>query len=214
LLLCLVSVKRSYSSTKRQAQARDTRRSILDAALELFVASGYSATSIQRIAEQAGVAVQTVYAVFGTKRDLLRELIETRIAGGDESLPTVERPEAQSVAVEPDLRRRVELGAALTRSIVERVAPVVRVAEEAAASDPDLAAMMEAMKAARQHEMIDSAAILAGPDGLRVDPEEAAATLYVLCSPQVANMLMGDYDWSPQRYEDWLARMILQSVTQ
>ena len=209
-----MSVKRSYSSAKREAQARDTRRSILDAALELFVASGYSATSIQRIAERAGVAVQTVYAVFGTKRDLLRELIETRIAGGDESLPTVERPEAQSVAAEPDLRRRVELGAALTRSIVERVAPVVRVAEEAAASDPDLAAMMEAMKAARQHEMIDSAAILAGPDGLRVDPEEAAATLYVLCSPQVANMLMGDYDWSPQRYEDWLARMILQSVTQ
>ncbi len=214
LLLCLVSVKRSYSSTKRQAQARDTRRSILDAALELFVASGYSATSIQRIAEQAGVAVQTVYAVFGTKRDLLRELIETRIAGGDESLPTVERPEAQSVAAEPDLRRRVELGAALTRSIVERVAPVVRVAEEAAASDPDLAAIMEAMKAARQLEMIASAAILPGPDGLRVDPEEAAATLYVLCSPQVANMLMGDYAWSPQRYEGWLARMILQSVTQ
>lgn len=209
-----MSVKRSYSSTKRQAQARDTRRSILDAALELFVASGYSATSIQRIAEQAGVAVQTVYAVFGTKRDLLRELIETRIAGGDESLPTVERPEAQSVAAEPDLRRRVELGAALTRSIVERVAPVVRVAEEAAASDPDLAAMMEAMKAARQLEMIASAAILPGPDGLRVDPEEAAATLYVLCSPQVANMLMGDYAWSPQRYEGWLARMILQSVSQ
>ena len=100
----------------------------------------------------------------------------------------------------------------MTRSIVERVAPVVRVAEEAAASDPDLAAMMEQCKAARRHEMIASARILAGPDGLRVDPEEAAATLYVLCSPQVANMLMRDYDWSPDRYEKWLARMILQTV--
>ena len=78
-----------------EAQARDTRRSILDAALELFVATGYSATTIQGIAERAGVAVQTVYAVFGTKRELLRELIETRIAGGDEPLPIAERPEAQ-----------------------------------------------------------------------------------------------------------------------
>jgi len=127
LLLCRVSVKRSYSSAKREAQARDTRRSILDAALELFVASGYSATSIQRIAERAGVAVQTVYAVFGTKRDLLRELIETRIAGGDESLPITERPEAQSVAAEPDADRRAqapgrepELAGLLVRSLLER----------------------------------------------------------------------------------------------
>jgi AcrR family transcriptional regulator len=178
------------------------------------VASGYAATSIQRIAGRAGVAVQTVYAVFGTKRDLLRELIETRIAGGDESLPITERPEAQSVAAESDIRRRVELDAAFSRSITERVAPIVRVAEEAAASDPDLATMMRAMKSARRHEMIAATAILAGPDGLRVDPEEAAATLYVLYSPQVANMLMGDYNWSPKRYENWLTRMILQTVTQ
>jgi len=47
---------------------------------------------------------------------------------------------------------------------------------------------------------------------LRGDPEEAAATLYVLYSPQVAAMLMGDYGWSPERYESWLARMILQAV--
>ncbi len=45
-----------------------------------------------------------------------------------------------------------------------------------------------------------------------VDRDEAAATLYVLYSPQVANMLMGDHAWSPERYETWLARMILQTV--
>jgi AcrR family transcriptional regulator len=207
-----VPVKRSYSSARRQAQARETRRSILAAALELFVAAGYAATSIQAIAERAGVAVQTVYAVFGTKRELLRQLIEATITGDDEPVPMTERPDAQSVATEPDARRRVELDAALSRAIIERIAPIVRVAEEAAASDPELAAMMEAVKAARRHEMIAAAEILAGPDGLRVNPDEAAATLYVLYSPQVANMLMGDYNWSPQRYETWLARMILQTV--
>jgi AcrR family transcriptional regulator len=207
-----VPVKRSYSSARRQAQARETRWSILAAALELFVAAGYAATSIQAIAERAGVAVQTVYAVFGTKRELLRQLIEATITGDDEPLPISERPDAQSVATEPDARRRVELDATLSRAIIERIAPIVRVAEEAAASDPELAAMMEAVKAARRHEMIAATEILAGPDSLRVNPEEAAATLYVLYSPQVANMLMGDYNWSPQRYEAWLARMILQTV--
>ena len=162
-----MSVKRSYSSAKREAQARDTRRSILDAAHELFVASGYAATTIQAIAERAGVAVQTVYAVFGNKRELLRQLIESAITGDDEPVPITERAEAQAVAAEPDARRRAELDAALSRSITERVAPVLRVASEAAASDPELAAMMEAVKAARRQEMMASARMIAGPDGPR-----------------------------------------------
>ena len=207
-----MSVKRSYSSPRRDAQARQTRRSILAAASELFVASGYAATTIQAIAERAGVAVQTVYAVFGNKRELLRQLIESSITGDDEPAPITDRAEAQAVAAEPDARRRAELDAALSRSITERVAPLVRVATEAAASDPELAALMEVVKAARRQEMIASATIVAGPDGLRLDREEAAATLYVLYSPQVADMLMGDYGWSAERYENWLARMILEAV--
>ena len=204
-------VKRPYSSARREAQARETRRSILDAAAELFVASGYAATTIQAVADQAGVAVQTVYAVFGTKRELLRQLIESTITG-DEPEPVTERVTARSLAAEPDPRRRAELDAALARLIAQRVAPIVRVAEEAAASDPELAAMMEAVRAARRDEMITSAAILAGPDRPRLEQEEAAATLYVLYSPHVADMLLRDYGWPPERYEAWLARMILEAV--
>src|SRR5687768_5982220 len=97
-----MSVKRSYSSARRKAQASETRRAILDAANELFVAHGYAATTIQAIAEEAGVAVQTVYAVFGNKRELLRQLIESSITGDDEPQPITERAEALAVAAEPD----------------------------------------------------------------------------------------------------------------
>ncbi|MDZ5619811.1 TetR/AcrR family transcriptional regulator [Nocardioides bizhenqiangii] len=209
-----MTVKRSYSSAKRDAQARATRRSILDAARDLFVTTGYTATTIQAIAERAGVAVQTVYAVFGNKRELLRQLIESTIAGADEPVEMTNRPEAQAVAAEPDPRRRAELDAALARSIMERVAPILRVTAEAAASDPELAAMMHAVKMARREEMVTAAAMLAGADGLRTTQEEAEATLYVLYSPHVADMLIGDYGWSPERYEKWLSRMLLQSVIQ
>jgi AcrR family transcriptional regulator len=207
-----VSVKRSYSSARREAQARETRRLIMDAAYELFVATGYAATTIQAIAERAGVAVQTVYAVFGSKGELLRQLIERTIVGDDDALPITERTAAQSIAAEPDARRRAQMDAAISRSIIERIAPIVRVAAEAAASDPELAEMMEAVKAVRRQEMTAATRILAGPDRLSTDTEEAAATLYVLYSPQVADMLIGDYGWSPDRYEKWLARMIFQAV--
>ena len=207
-----MSVKRPYRSSRREAQARETRRSILDAAHELFVATGYAATTIQAIAARGDVAPQTVYAVFGSKRELLRQLLERTIVGDDDPRPVTERTAAQSVASEPDPRRRAEMDAAISRSIIERIAPIVRVAAEAAASDPELAAMMEAVKAARRQEMIAATRILAGPDRLTTDPDEAAATLYVLYSPQVADMLIGDYGWSPDRYEKWLARMIFQAV--
>jgi TetR/AcrR family transcriptional regulator of autoinduction and epiphytic fitness len=207
-----VSVKRAYSSARRDAQARETRRSILDAAGLLFIAHGYAATTLQAIADQAGVAVQTVYAAFGSKRELMRQLIEATIAGDDNPGPVTEQAEAKGVAAEPDVRRRAELDAALARAIVQRVGPIVRVAEEAAASDPELATMMEKIKAARRDEMLVSARQLAGPEGLRLDPDEAAATLYVLYSPHVADMLMRDHGWSPQRYQAWLARMLLETV--
>jgi TetR/AcrR family transcriptional regulator of autoinduction and epiphytic fitness len=207
-----VSVKRRYSSARRDAQARETRRSILDAAHELFIATGYAATTIQAIATRGGVAVQTVYAVFGSKRELLRQLIERTIVGDDDPLAITQRNAAQSITAEPDPRRRAELDAAISRSIIERIAPIVRVAAEAAASDPELAATMEAVKAARRQEMTAATRILLGPDPLPPDSEEAAATLYVLYSPQVADMLIGDYGWSPDRYEKWLARTIFQAV--
>ncbi len=210
-----MSVKRSYSSAKRQAQARETRSSILAGAHELVVAAGYAATTIQAIADEADVAVQTVYAVFGNKRELLRQLIEDTIKGDDEPESVIERADVQAIAAEPDPRRRAELDAELTLSITARVAPIVRVATEAAASDPELAAMMEVVKTERRKEMVAAAKILAGPAGprgLRTDRAEAAATLYVLYSPQVADMLMGDHGWSPKRYEKWLARMLQETV--
>lgn len=206
-----MAVKRSYSSAKREAQARETRRAILDAAHELFVTTGYAATTIKAIAEQGGVAVQTVYAVFGSKRELLRQLIERTITGDDEPGGITERPEVQAIAEEPDAQRRAEMDAAMSREIAERVAPIVRVASEAAASDPELAEMMDAVKATRRQEMVAAAKILAGPGGPRPD-RDAAATLYVLYSPAVADMLMRDHGWSPKRYEKWLARMIRRSV--
>ena len=207
-----MAVKRKYSSAKREAQARETRRTVLDAAHELFVSTGYAATTIQAIADRAGVAGQTVYSVFGNKRELLRQLIESTVTGDDDPRPVTERPEARAIAAEPDKRRRAELDAALSRSITERVAPIVRVASEAAASDPELAAMMEDVKAVRRKEMIASAEIMAGPDGLRLDKKEAAATLYVLYSPAVADMLMVDHGWSAKRYEKWLAHMLVSAV--
>ena len=80
----LKKTKRRYNSKRRQAQARETRRQITEAARMLFTERGYSGATIEAIAQEAGVATETVYAVFGNKRAILVHLVNISV-GGDES---------------------------------------------------------------------------------------------------------------------------------
>ena len=164
---------RTYVSPKREEQAKATRRVILEAAQRLFVANGYGATSIRAIADEAGVAVQTVYAVFGNKRQLVIELVENAVTGDDDPAAVTERPEAQAIRAEPSARRRAQLAAALSRKIIERVLPIFKITSDAAAVDPDFAELNRAMIARRRAEMIDAATLLAGDGGLRLSPDDA-----------------------------------------
>ena len=59
-ILKMTNVKRPYRSPRRREQAEETRRRILAAARRLFVARGYGGTTMETIADDAGVAVQTV----------------------------------------------------------------------------------------------------------------------------------------------------------
>ncbi len=203
---------RTYVSRKREEQAKATRRTILEAAERLFLENGYGATSIRVIAEEAGVAVQTVYAVFGNKRQLVIELLENAVKGDDEPASVTQRAESRAIQAVPSARRRAELDAALSRRIVERVLPVFKITSDAAAVDPGFAELNRAMISRRRAEMVESAVLVAGDGGLRVSIDEAAASLFVLYSPQVAQILTELVGWSFDRYEKWLADAIERLV--
>lgn len=205
-------VKRSYFSAKRAAQAKETRESIVEAARRLFAAKGYVATTIQAIADEAGVAVQTVYAVFGNKRELLRRALEAAVTGDAEAQPLPERPEFLAIAAEPDLRRRAAIDAALVARISPRLAPIVKVVREAAAVDPEFSSIATEITARRRQDMAAAAEVLAGPGGLKMGLEDAIGTLYVLYSPDVFTALTEDLRWSIERYKRWLAEMLYRTV--
>ena len=112
--------KRPYRSALRTEQARLTRRRILDAAEALFQADGYGATTIAAIAARAEVAVDTVYAVFGTKRGVLQALMDVRVGGDDQPVALHDRPEPQAARAEPNQRRRTDMVAAGIAEVHER----------------------------------------------------------------------------------------------
>jgi AcrR family transcriptional regulator len=123
----------------RAEQARATRRRIVAAAASQFVAHGYGATLLDHVAEQAGVAVQTVYFHFGNKRTLLKEALDVAAVGDDEPVPLLERPWIKQIQQETDPIRIIELWLDTGRAIIDRIAPLMRVVRGATSTDPEVA---------------------------------------------------------------------------
>src|SRR5207302_10341463 len=93
LNLSPVKQKRSYDSTRRRAQARQTREAIIDTARRLFLDDGFAPTTIAAIAAGAGVSVDTVYKAFGGKPGLVRAICQQALAG-EQSVPAETRSDA------------------------------------------------------------------------------------------------------------------------
>ena len=114
------AVKRRYTSTRRNEQARETRLRVIRAARELFVAQGYGRTTLAEVAREAGVAVETVYAAFGNKATLLRRTWDVDFRGDEEDVPLFDRAEMQAILDEPDLATRIRRHAAFVTATNRR----------------------------------------------------------------------------------------------
>ena len=119
-------VKRHYDASKRREAAARTRQAILDAALTLFGDRGYSATPMSAIAEQAGVALDTVYSSAGRKPELVRLLIETAISGRSQAFAAEDRDYVQAILAAPDAMTKINIYAAAMRAIAGRWRPSCR----------------------------------------------------------------------------------------
>jgi AcrR family transcriptional regulator len=203
--------KRPYRSELRHQQAALTRTAIIDAATELFVSEGYAGTSVRAIAERAGVAADTVYAVFGSKARVLTAVIDARLSPPGVS-NVMDRPEAQAVRDETDQRSQLRRFARDIASLSTRVRPVYEVLRTAAASEPDARAVFEEMEAHRLTNMGRLASWLLERGPLRADENTAATTIWVLASPDVARMLCDVQGWTEQEHADWLETLLVSTL--
>src|SRR4028118_1019421 len=113
--------KRRYNSTRRQAQSAETRRQIVEAARGLFAEHGYAGTTMEMLAQAAGVAVETVYAIFGNKRAILVRLVDVSVGGDEAPVALLDRAGPQALLRERDQRRQVRMFAHGIREIMERM---------------------------------------------------------------------------------------------
>src|SRR5512146_2364773 len=206
-----VKARRAYRSERRQAGAAQTRRAVIEAAGTQFRRHGYR-VALSAIAREAGVAVETIYRIFGTKTGLFRAVIDALLAGGTAraEVPVEQRPAIRAIHDEPDPRRRVARYAATQPGIHRRAGPLLRALRDAKASDPELSRLWDELEAWRRTGQGRFVAVLAEGGGLRPDRslDEATDILWTLCSLGVYDHLVIERGWSAERYEAWLAEVL------
>lgn len=209
-----MAVKRKYQSTRRQDQARQTRRAILAAAGRLFVEPGYAATPLTAIAAEAGVAIQTVYATFGSKRQLLSELVDVTVAGDDEALSLPERSFVDEIRALADPRAKLERYARHLTETHARQAAVMIALAGAATADPDAAAIWQKNLDDRRRGMVMFATELAQTGRLRADHDvdSAADVLWLAMDVRNYDWLVRQRAWSAERYQRWYAETVAAAL--
>ena len=215
-MLCFVASKvkrrRRYDSARRQDAARRRRAAVVEAARRLFLSEGFAGTTIARIAGDAGVSEETVYKAFGNKIALVRAVRDQALAGAG---PVhAERRSDRLQTSEDDPRTIIRGWGVLTMEVAPRVAPVLLLVREAAASDPELARLQAEMDAARLTRMTHNARTLLKGRHLRsgITLEAAADVLWTYSSPELYELLVIRRGWSLERYGHFIADAMVSAL--
>lgn len=196
--------RRRYDNSRRTALARATRGEVVAAARRLFVGRGYSATTMEAIAEESSVPVGTVYRLLGSKRGILLAVLDVAFGGDDEPVAYRDRPETQAALAQKDPRRMLEAFAPLMRELLERSEPILRVLRSAAEADPEAAELYAEAQRQRYAGQSNIARVLTERHQLAVSEREATDILYALNSPEVFHTLVHERGWTAERYDGWL----------
>lgn len=199
---------RKYSSPVRERQASQTRNNILDATQRLFLERGYAKTTIEAIAHEAGVAKQTVYAVFRSKRGIVAGLMDRAIL--TESLYELfdRTLEAQ------DVQEALRLTAALVFQVHESKSPVFELLRGAGVLDPELAHIENESRCNHRDEHEAHVRFLLKGRQLKegVTLDMALDVFWCLTSGEVYRMLVHERGWSGENYVRWLHLMLASSL--
>jgi AcrR family transcriptional regulator len=187
---------------------------VVAAAIDCFVDAGYPATTMAAIADRAGVAVQTVYAAFRTKRAVLAAAIDVAIAGDDEPVPVNDRPWMLPVWQASDGPATMRAYAGAVRLIQERVALLFRALDVAAAAEPELHQLWQVTRQRRRLGAGGVVRAAAARSPLRADrPTETAIDLvWALNGHELYLNLVHGCGWSPDEYATWLGDTLVDQL--
>jgi AcrR family transcriptional regulator len=207
-----VKTKRRYDASRRRAQAARTQSAILDVARRQFLEHGYAATTVAQVAAEADTSVETVYKAFGGKSGVVRALWE-RGLGGRGVVPAPERSDVMS-STETDPERVLREWGRFTMELSPEVSPVMLLVRGAAATDPDMAALLSEAEAQRRTRMRQNARLLQQRGWLRPGISLAQATdiLWTYSSAELYDLLVLKSGWPVKRYGEFIGDSLIGAL--
>jgi AcrR family transcriptional regulator len=196
-----------YTSQVRDEQARRTRRAIVTAAHDLFLAQGYAATTIDGIADAAHVSRRTVFNSVGGKAALLKLAWDWAIVGDDEPIALADRPAIKVILAESDPRRALMLWVQFVTDVAGRTTPLGEVLTAAADIDPTAAQLLTETGRNRMVGATVFIRYLASLDGLAAGMTEqrAAELCWALTDGHLYRLLVTQRGWSTADFNRWLS---------
>ncbi len=199
--------KRGYDATRRRERAEvergATRSRVIAAATKLFVANGYTGTTMAAIAREAGVALQSVYSAGRSKADLLHAAVERAVGGDEEEVMVHERPAFTRIAEVADPVEQIRRFVAVVIDIHQRSAGIQRAQIEAGAVDPLVHEWLTDAHHRRLATMVIGMEMLPA-DRLRHSVEECVDVMWALASPEVFDLLLRVRGWDWPKIHQWL----------
>jgi len=198
--------RRQYDSSRRRAQAAQTRDEIIEVARRRFLADGYAATTLGSIAQDAGVSVETIHKAFGGKSGLVRALWVKGLEGAG-PVPAEQRSDALRAST-TNPRELIKGWGRFISEVAPRGAPIVLLIRNAAAVDPQMAELLAETEHQRLRRMEDNARTLHERGQLRpeLSLEQARDVLWAYSSADLYELLVIKRGWSPSEHAAFVAR--------
>lgn len=192
----------NVSVSLRDRQAETAKKLILSAALEAFLEDGFVGTTMEDVAEKAGVARRTVYNQFGSKAGLLIAVINDRVVASEERSIEADHYAVRALT---DPEQMIDAFIRSHVGVAARSLPILKVTFEAALIDGEVAKayeMNEEYRYQAQQVLVDA---LANRGLLRTDVSISYLKrgFWLLAGPQTL-MTATDAGWDIETYANWL----------
>ena len=203
--------RRGAAIRRTPRRGAETRRRVEEAAANRFTRDGYAASTMQAIADEAGVHVQTLYLAYGTKSALLAACAARLVAGTeDPDTHPSERRWAREIASQPDPRAKLALYVKHIAEVAPRITPLLDVLRATAPAEPDVAAFLAHMEDARREGPLELLGRQPPPGTWRpgLTPDKVADVVSTVASPDMLRSLIDRCRWDEPDAEAWILRVL------
>jgi AcrR family transcriptional regulator len=184
----------------RSRRAAETRATLIRTATDLFTTAGWTNTGMREIARESGVAVETLYKHFPSKRKLLDAVVDQAVVGDAQLIPVAGRPEFLAMGEGPRVER-IAAAAAVVAGINDRTGRFARLIREAAATDAELAEVLRESRERQRADVATGLELVLGRPPTRVERDGT----WAIVSPELHLLLTESSGWSIDEYERWVS---------